>query len=156
MELYQLGRAMVLVMLYRKKHMRRATEGLSLMPMQMPLIEALIQNPNVTQQELADLLHVTPASVALSTKRLQKAGLLEKREDPDNRRRNRLCATDAAIREYELHRKARLAVDELTFRGFDESEKAELARFLARITENLADGIEPPCLFIEPIERKDT
>lgn len=144
MDTRALGRALFLVTIHRGKRLRRDTEGLSLLPRQLPLIEALLAHPDSTQQELAEQLHVSPASIALSTKRLAKAGLIEKSVDPANQRRNRLRATETALRETALHRKAVQAVDDVTFRGFSESEKAEALRLLNRMADNLSDGEEFP------------
>ena len=58
-----------------------------IVPGQYPLLNYLSRHPDAAQQELASVLFVSPASVAQSTKRLQKAGLLEKASDPENLRK---------------------------------------------------------------------
>ena len=45
---------------------------------QMPIIRYVKKNENCTQIEISDALNVSPASVALSTKRLEKAGVIKK------------------------------------------------------------------------------
>ena len=55
---------------------------------QLPVLMYISNHEGCTQKEIADWMKVSPASIALSTKRLQKAGLIEKSVDKDNLRRN--------------------------------------------------------------------
>ena len=59
----------------------------------MPVLRYVMENDGCKQVDLANFLRVTPASVALSTKRMQKAGYLEKEVDEYNLRRNKLHVT---------------------------------------------------------------
>ena len=59
---------------------------------QLPVLEYIIKNDGCSQNELAEFLCVSPASIAVSTKRMQKAGYLEKKEDEnDLREKEPLC-----------------------------------------------------------------
>ena len=100
------------------------------------------------------MLCITPASVALSTKRLQKAGFLEKRRDADNQRCNRLYATEAAKALVQEQRRAFDEVDAVTFAGLSEQDRETLRRLLDHMIQNLSsDGdVEfpaPPCFWKE-------
>ncbi len=70
----------------RRIALRRAVEGLSLYPGQLHVLEYISQHPGCTQADIAGTLLVTPSSIAQSTKRMQRDGLLEKRRQSDNRR----------------------------------------------------------------------
>lgn len=139
------GRLMLLLLLRRNILQRSGETGLH--PSQLPILEALSHNPGCTQQELADCLRVTPASVALSTKRLEKAGLIEKRADKTDRRRNRLCITEKGRQLSLEHRRRMDALDADMLQSFSEEEMQQLCTLLDRMIETLgasADG-ELPC-----------
>ena len=64
----------------------RAASEIGLYDGQMPLLETLERDGCLTQKALADRLHVSPASVAVSIKRMQKCGIVDKMP------RRRICA----------------------------------------------------------------
>ena len=90
---HALGGRIIQLNVLRRNLFRKKSAGCALYDGQRPMMETIVCHPGCTQQELASMLCITPASVALSTKRLQKAGFLEKRRDADNQRCNRLYAT---------------------------------------------------------------
>ena len=54
------------------------------------MIQTIMNNPGMTQFELSEKMNVTPASIAISTKRMEKMGYLRKEEDPNNLRVKKL------------------------------------------------------------------
>ena len=62
---------------------------------QFPLLGYVEQHDGCTQQEAAEAMSVSAPAVAVSVKRLQKAGFLKKEADPDNLRKSRLSLTEA-------------------------------------------------------------
>ena len=64
---------------------------------QLPILQFIHEHPGCTQREIADKIGVTSASVALSTKRMQKSGLLTKEIDSQDLRCNRLELTETGI-----------------------------------------------------------
>ena len=95
MDVHSLSKRMMLLQMLRRRNLHNSCFTKEIVPGQYPLLNYLSGNPEATQQELATVLFVSPASVAQSTKRLQKAGLLEKESDPENLRKNRLRVTAA-------------------------------------------------------------
>lgn len=140
------GRLMFLLLLRRNILQRGGETGLH--PSQLPILEALAHHPDCTQQALADFLHVTPASVALSTKRLEKAGLIEKHTDKTDKRRNRLCITEQGRQLSLEHRRSMDALDADMLKSFTEEEKQTLSALLERMIENLGASADHglPCL----------
>ncbi len=61
------------------------------------ILEYIKQNPGCKQTDLSLYLKVTPASIAVSTKRLEKAGFIEKQVDQENLRQNCLYLTTKGI-----------------------------------------------------------
>lgn len=96
-----------------------------------------------SQKELAETLRVSPASVAMSVKRMQKAGLVEKTVNENDMRENRIRLTE----------KGREIVDESLFEivssekqmlsGFSADEVAILGGYLDRMHQNLCKSEEP-------------
>jgi DNA-binding MarR family transcriptional regulator len=64
---------------------RRASRG-GLTRAQWGILFWLDRQPGLSQKELAELLEVEPISVARLIDRLQDRGLVERRDDPDDRR----------------------------------------------------------------------
>ena len=109
-----------------------------IIPGQYPLLNYLSGHPGASQQELASMLFVSPASVAQSTKRLQNAGLLEKACDPDNLRKNRLRVTAAGQAVVDTFHSVIESVDQRTFEGFSREEMTLLMEMHNRMIKNLA------------------
>lgn len=129
--------------LLRKLFIRRSTSDSPLHFGQIAIMNTIEQNEHCTQATLAEQLMVTPASVATSTKRLQKAGFITKTIDEDNLRCKRLALTDKGRAAITEHKQLFRQYDELIFKSFSESEKAELYGYLSRIVSEmkLIEGI---------------
>lgn len=100
---------------------------------------ALWQEEGVTHSELADRLHVHPATVTNALKRMERAGFLERRPDPQDQRVSRVYLTDTGreIRSSVEQIWARL--EEQTLEGFSQGERETLERLLERVHRNLED-----------------
>lgn len=110
---------------------------------QLPVLEYIMKHDGCTQVELAEEMMVSPASVALSTKRLEKAGLLVKKIDPSNLRCKHLFATDKG-REMALKcHEAYQALAKQMFQSFDRQELEQMVSYLKRMARNLLEGIHP-------------
>jgi len=90
-----------------------------------------------TQKQLADILRVSPATVTISIKSLEKRGLVRKKSDEHDMRCNRVEITDAGR---DMARKFREAINELDgvmYAGFSEEELKTVSSLFVRMTENL-------------------
>lgn len=105
-----------------------------------PVLRYVLENDGCTQTDLASFLRVTPASVALSTKRMQKAGYLEKEVDEYNLRRNKLHVTPLGKKLASDCMDAFLALDNEAFKGFSEDELKAFADYLDRVAVNMGGG----------------
>lgn len=70
----------------------------SLTPAQFDVLAQLVTNPGISQQELAERLLVTKGNVCGLIDRLEKLGMVQRCEDPEDRRSNRLHLTEKAQR----------------------------------------------------------
>lgn len=128
---------MVEIGMLKRLLMYRESQGKGLYFGQLPILETLRHNDCCTQKELADMLHVSPASVAVSAKRLEKNGLITRRTDENNARCNRLSVTEKGVMESERCRELFDMIDERALEDFSEKEMEMLDSFLSRIIVNL-------------------
>ena len=103
-----------------------------------PALEYIIRHDGCAQKELAAQFHVTPASVALTTKRMQRSGLIVKNSDDRNLRLNRLSATEKGRRLAAAFREAFSEIDSRVYAGLTEAELETLDRLLQKVLANLA------------------
>lgn len=123
--------------LLRRNFDRRARE-LSLNRAQWSVLARLSRHEGVKQTELADILEVSPITLARQIDRLEAGGWVRRQPDPKDRRANRLY----------LAEKAGPMLDELKSRGqetkaealvgFSDEERELITQLLARVRENLA------------------
>jgi len=112
-------------------------EELGLYHGQPPMLFVLWEQDGQTHTELAGRLHIQASTVTKMVQRMEKAGFIERRDDPDDQRVSRVYLTDAgyAIRE-DVNRIWRQLEDE-TFDGFTPEEQVLLRRFFLQMRENL-------------------
>ncbi|MBU0491559.1 MAG: MarR family transcriptional regulator [Chloroflexi bacterium] len=125
-----------------KRHRFRAhaqLEAMGLYRGQQFILMVLWEQEGRTHSELAEVLHVQPATMSNALKRMAKAGFVERRPDPDDQRVSRVYLTDAG-------RAVRDAVEQMwrdmeaqTFAGFSPDECLTLRGYLLRIIANLTE-----------------
>lgn len=96
-----------------------------------------------SQRDVARTLRLSPATVAVSLKTLERNGYVERAADERDQRRNRVSLTDKGRRAVEKCAESFRAVDERMLAGFTPAEKAQLTGFFCRMIQNLG-GMEPP------------
>lgn len=98
---------------------------------------ALWDEEGLTHSELADRLHVHPATVTNALKRMERAGFLERRPDPEDQRVSRVYLTDAGSEIRGDVERMWADLEAQTFQGFSAEERKTLERLLERVHENL-------------------
>ena len=81
--------------LLRASHMRKSMAETGVHFRQMPILTFVLLHPGCTQQEISIAMHLSPSSIALSTKRLEKGGFLHKKTDEENLRCKKLYLTES-------------------------------------------------------------
>jgi MarR family transcriptional regulator, organic hydroperoxide resistance regulator len=112
-------------------------EGLGLYRGQPPLLRQLWEQEGLSQNELAERMRNTPATVTRMLQRMEKAGFILRRTDEADQRVMRVYLTEAG-RAVQAQVERQLAIIEAeTFAGFSEEERALLRRCLLQIRGNL-------------------
>ena len=159
MQIEELSKKMVLVHALRRTALNRERERLNQKVIPLALMSYVLEHPGCTQGEVAAYLYISAASVATSCKRLEQEGLLERRVDPGNRRKNQLFVTEAGET---LTREKRAMLDRvnaLAFAGIAEGDAQAFARVLDKMMDNLGGrGLSPNQVFgslMEADKRKE-
>jgi MarR family transcriptional regulator, organic hydroperoxide resistance regulator len=97
----------------------------------------LWEQEGITHSELAEALHVQPSTVTNALKRMEKAGLVERRHDSHDARVSRVYLTEAGRSIRGEAEEVWRALDAQAFHGFSAEEKETLGQMLTRIQENL-------------------
>lgn len=116
---------------------------------QPPILDYLSEHGASTQKELSNATGVSPASVAVSVKRMQKSGLLTKVADENDQRCNRIALTDRGEQQVEIMHNCFDKVDSCMFGGFSNEELALYEAFLDRLIQNLSSELPKGKDFVE-------
>ena len=129
----------LLAQVCRLHHARAHTllEELGLYRGQPPMLHALWEQEGLTHSELAARLHVKPSTITKMIKRMEKAGFVERRSDPEDQRISRVHLTDVGRSiQNDVEQVWRTLEDE-TFVGFGLEELVLLRRFFLQMRDNL-------------------
>lgn len=132
----------------QKIEFRKKLDKLNLHIGQPMMLQEIMENPGITQYELSLKTHVTPASIATSTKRMEKMGYLTKEEDPNNLRCKRLYITELGRNLALESRKEIAEIDTKLFKGITDEELEVLINIYDKLIINLAE--------IEKVDRRLT
>lgn len=105
-------------------------------------LRRLAQQPGLRQVELAELLEIAPMTLVRLLDHLVKAGHIERRPDPQDRRAFRLYTTPAAKPVLAAIGRAVREVRVIGLRGLGRAERNALLHGLQVIKRNLA-GVAP-------------
>jgi DNA-binding MarR family transcriptional regulator len=123
----------------RLKHARIHTllEALGLYRGQPSVLQALWEHEGLMHTELSRHLEVQPATITRMLQRMEKAGFVERRPDPEDQRVSRVYLTEAGQAVRAGVQQVWRQLEEEAFAGFSLEEQALLRCFFLRIRENL-------------------
>jgi MarR family transcriptional regulator for hemolysin len=115
------------------------------LPMWLVLLNLKIGRAD-NQRRLAEAVGVTEATLTHHLNAMEKAGLVTRRRDPDNRRIHVVELTDAGEAAFVRLREAAMAFDRRLRRGLSADDVATLEDMLSRLAANVAGNAEgaPP------------
>lgn len=137
MELRKLVHELISISVIHRYRITKAASGAGLYFGQPMILEYVKDHDACTQKELAEAVHVSPASVAVTIKRIEKAGLVVRTPDESDSRKNHLSVTQKGLDALKEFRKICDATDEDMFRGFSPEEREALHNLLVRLHKNL-------------------
>lgn len=111
-------------------------------PKQVPFMILLSNQEGLSQREISKELGISPPTVAVSVKRLEKSGMVERRTDEKDQRRCRIYLTRQGKEVINSGKKCVEEKEALVFQGFTESEQCLMKRFFDQMITNLAEKKE--------------
>lgn len=101
----------------------------------------LTQQAGLRQADLAERLDIGTVTTSKLVDRLEARGFVERRPDPDDRRSNRLFATDKARKLLKTMSETQRQVDDIANAGINSAELETTLRVLGQMRQNLKDSI---------------
>lgn len=111
-------------------------------PGQEALLRLISAKPGLSQKEIAKKLNIQPPTVAVSIRRLEKAGWLKRDADDDDKRISRIYISEAGSQLVNEMNMTSIEIDHLVFKGVTEAEKCLLRRILIQLIQNLRETID--------------
>ncbi len=129
----------LLAQICRLHHARSHTllEEIGLYRGQPHVLRALWEKEGLTHSELAERMHVRPATVTKMIKRMGKTGFVTCRTDPKDQRVSRVYLTEAGREIQEEVQQVWRTLQDETFDGFTMEERVVLRRLFMQMRENL-------------------
>lgn len=109
---------------------------------QPPVLFILNKNDGQSQKELATKLKLAPATITVMVKRMEKANLVERRQDTEDQRVSRVYLTEEGREACKKAIEVMKDLDEECFGNFTVEEKVLLRRLLMQLRNNLRTNIE--------------
>lgn len=122
-------------------------------PSLLQILASCPDNTSDSQKILAERLHVTPATITVSLRSMQKNGYVEKSTDEGDQRRKRIMLTEKGKEASRLLVGFSDLLDGEMYRGFTAEERAACADFFRRMTANLETSAENIRTIIKKRER---
>lgn len=107
------------------------------------LLAALARNPDGvadSQKILAEMLHVTPATITVSLRSMQRNGYVTKQVDENDQRRKRIILTEKGKQASKLLTGFHNLLDSDMYHGFTDEERELCSKFFQRMTDNLEES----------------
>lgn len=101
------------------------------------MLMCISDNEFISQKEIAAHMKISTATVAVSLKKLEKGGYIEKIVDENDNRLNKIVLTDKAKAIVNDSKKMFESVESNMFKNFSDEEKKQFKEYLERIEGNL-------------------
>jgi DNA-binding MarR family transcriptional regulator len=101
------------------------------------ILNYLVRDDGCIQRDLCDHCHLEPATVTKLMANMEKAELIERRNEPGNRRNLYVFLTSKGRAAQRCVARVHILIEGECFAGFSDTEKEQAALFLQRISDNL-------------------
>ncbi len=116
--------------------MQEELEKRQVHPGQPPMLILIEKNEGITQNEIARKLNIRAATVAIMLKRMEKAGLIRKDQDENDKRVQHVYLTEKGKNNCEFLKEQAQRIEQIATEGLSEDEKKELMRLLDHVIAN--------------------
>ncbi|MBO8161249.1 MAG: MarR family transcriptional regulator [Thermosipho sp. (in: Bacteria)] len=117
--------------------LRNELEKYKIHPGQVPLFFIINQTPGITQNEIAEKIHVSPSTVAIMLRRMERHGLITRKTNEKDRRELKVFLTEKSQKLVDkLFRKMK-HFESLSLKGFTDEEINCFTNLLKKILKNL-------------------
>ncbi len=104
---------------------------------QPPILKFLSEHPGASQNEIAEFLNVSPASIATSVKRMEKSGLIERSPDEKDARKNTLNLTEKGIKAQKRADETIKGIDDEIFGNLPDEDACKANEFMKLLNQNI-------------------
>lgn len=126
----------------RRRTMQRYFQSIGMFNGHPHLLFHIRRQPGITQKELADHMEIAPATVAVSIRRLESAGLVQRQGDDKDKRVVHLYLTDKGVEMDEQCRRGRDFMMNTLYQGLTPEEQDTLYTLLGKMHQNLQAGYD--------------
>ena len=120
-----------------RKTVEKRICSLGIHPSQHHFLMHIARNGTCTQNSIAEAMEISAAAVAVSLKKLEKGGYIEKRSSQSDGRSNQIALTEKGEDVVKQSRHMFEQVDEEMFASLTEEEQQRLHGIMGRIVDNL-------------------
>ncbi|MBG0784678.1 MAG: MarR family transcriptional regulator [Anaerolineaceae bacterium] len=106
---------------------------------QPPVLFTLEKHEGMSNSEMAEFLNVTPATLTNKIKRMEKAGLVIRKRDPEDERVSRIYMTEKGRGIMNQLKESMREIETILLNGFSEAEIEDLREKISRILENISE-----------------
>ncbi len=125
----------------RLHHCRAHTllDEIGVYPGQPPMLFVLNEKDGQSQKELADRLNLTPATITVMLKRMERSNLVMRKQDEEDQRISRVYITEEGRELYKKTQQVMTNLNDECFENFTMEERVILRRLLMQMRDNLQE-----------------
>jgi len=116
--------------------MNHELKHLELTDGQVPCLLVLSKKEGITQDELAKMFYIDKGTIARAIKKLEEKGMVNKVQDPLNRRRYLLSLTQKGEQVIPVILQAEKKWENILFKGFSNEERSYMLNKMTILAEN--------------------
>jgi DNA-binding MarR family transcriptional regulator len=125
----------------QKNKIRPSMADIGLSPGQPKVLDYLSRRSNCMQKDIAAALDIEPATVSQILGKMEQAGLIKRSEPTVRRRAESVSMTEKGREYYEKWQLLCKEVEEISLKGFSQSEKEQYLDYLNRMYRNLTGRV---------------
>lgn len=134
---HNIVKKMIYIMHQHRYIMEKRLESTGVFQSQHRMLMHLSHNECASQKDIAEAMHISTATVAVTLKKLEKGGYIKKEMDTSDNRNNHIRITPMGQKVVEESEIIFETMDKGIFEGFTKEELKQYMEFLDRIVGNL-------------------